>query len=138
MKSLISFIVGVLFALGLGISGMTQAQVVRGFLDIFGNWNPALLGVMIGAISVHSLLYYFIRKRSTPLLDSHFHVPKKVNIDKKLLVGAAIFGIGWGWAGICPGPGIVSATSGNGGILLFVLSMIGGMGLFKLFENRQG
>ena len=136
MKLYISFMVGLLFALGLGLSGMTQTQVVIGFLDIFGEWNPALLGVMAGAISVHSILYFFIRKKESPLLDTKFHVPTRKDIDKKLLFGAALFGIGWGWVGICPGPGIVASMSGNMHIITFVFSMLVGMILFKMIEKK--
>jgi uncharacterized protein len=136
MKNAISFIVGLIFSIGLGLGGMTQPKIVHGFLDVFGKWNPALLGVMAGAIGVHSIFYFFIRKKSSPLLDTHFHVPTRKDIDKKLLTGAALFGIGWGWAGICPGPGIVAATSGNAEILIFIFSMILGMAIFKLFEKK--
>jgi uncharacterized membrane protein YedE/YeeE len=138
MKALISFVVGLTFSVGLVIGGMTQVNVVRGFLDFFGEWNLALMGVMIGAISVHSILYFLIRKRKTPLLDTHFHVPTRKDVDPRLLAGAALFGLGWGWAGICPGPGIVAAASGQTPFLIFVAAMIGGMGLFKLIEKKLG
>ena len=136
MKALISFVVGFIFALGLGISGMTQTQVVRGFLDVMGDWNYSLLGVMLGAILVHSILFYFIKKRSSPLLDSKFHLPTRKDLDGRLLLGAALFGLGWGWTGICPGPGIVAMTSGNLNIVIFVVSMLVGMGVFKLLEDK--
>jgi uncharacterized protein len=136
VKNLVSLVVGLLFALGLGISGMTQVHVVRGFLDIFGDWNLSLLGVMAGAIGVHSVLFFFIKKRSSPLLDSKFHLPTKTDFDVRLLAGAAIFGTGWGWAGICPGPGLVAMVSGDGKILLFVGSMLVGMAFFKWVEPR--
>jgi len=133
MKILISFIVGLIFAFGLGFSGMTKVDVVKGFLDVFGTFNPALIGVMIGAIAVHSTLYLLIKKKTTPLLDTKFHLPTRKDIDFRLILGAALFGLGWGWAGICPGPGIVAATSGNNNIILFVVFMFVGMGIFKLF-----
>lgn len=136
MKIIIAFIVGLIFALGLGISGMTQTQVVRGFLDVLGNWNYSLLGVMAGAIFVHSILFYFIRKRPTPLLDTKFHLPTRKDLDTRLLIGAALFGLGWGWVGICPGPGIVAMMSGNTNIITFLVSMLIGMAIFKLVENR--
>ena len=136
MKNFIALLVGFLFALGLGISGMTQVQVVRGFLDITGDWNMNLLGVMIGAIAVHSLLFFVIKKRSSPLLDSKFHLPTKKDLDFRLISGAAIFGIGWGWTGICPGPGLVASVSGNTNILLFVVSMLMGMAIFKSVEPK--
>lgn len=138
MRALISFIVGLIFSVGLVFGGMTQVHVVRGFLDFFGQWNLALMGVMIGAIGVHSVLYFLIRKRKTPLLDTHFHVPTRKDVDPRLLAGAALFGLGWGWAGICPGPGIVAAASGQTPFLIFIAAMIAGMGLFKLIEKKLG
>ncbi len=136
MKNLVSLVVGFLFALGLGISGMTQVHVVRGFLDITGDWNMNLMGVMAGAIGVHSLLFLLIKQRSSPLLDRKFHLPTKTDLDLRLLIGAAVFGIGWGWAGICPGPGLVAAVSGDTNILIFVWSMLLGMALFKWVGAR--
>lgn len=136
MKSLIAFIVGLIFALGLGISGMTQVQVVRGFLDITGSWDYSLIGVMAGAILVHSVLFFFIKKRNSPLLDSKFYLPTRKDLDVRLIAGAALFGLGWGWTGICPGPGIVTLTSGNTGIIIFVTFMLIGMGIFKLIEDK--
>lgn len=136
MKNLISLIVGFLFALGLGYSGMTQVQVVRGFLDITGDWNMNLLGVMIGAIGVHSILFFIIKKRTAPLLDTKFHLPTKKDLDLRLIAGAALFGIGWGWTGICPGPGVVATVSGNTHILIFVISMLVGMAIFKGVEPK--
>lgn len=135
MKSIISFITGLLFALGLGYSGMTQTHVVKGFLDLFGDWNINLMGVMIGAIAIHSIFYHIIKKRKSPLLNSKFYLPLKNSIDKKLLAGAAVFGLGWGWAGICPGPGIVSLSSGDIRFVIFFISMLVGMIIFKLIER---
>ena len=137
MKNIISFVVGLVFALGLGISGMTKVHVVRGFLDIAGEWNPSLMGVMIGAILVHSLLFLFIKKRPSPLLDTKFHLPTRRDLDAKLLLGAAIFGLGWGWTGICPGPGIVASVSGNINIIIFVASMLLGMVIFKILPEKN-
>lgn len=136
MKGLIAFVTGLIFAIGLGVSGMTRPDVVKGFLDITGNWDWSLLGVMAGAISVHAVAYYFIRKREAPVLDSQFHVPTKKHLDHRLLLGAAIFGLGWGWAGICPGPGIVSLASGKVEFAVFVFTMLAGMKIFELVERR--
>jgi uncharacterized membrane protein YedE/YeeE len=136
MKGLISFVVGVLFAIGLGLSGMTQTHVVKGFLDVFGDWNLNLMGVMIGAIAVHSIVYHLIKKKESPLFDSKFHLPTKKDLDGRLITGAAIFGLGWGWAGICPGPGIVSLVSGDLNIVVFILSMAVSMYAFKFFEAK--
>jgi uncharacterized membrane protein YedE/YeeE len=136
MKNFISFSVGLIFALGLGYGGMTQTHLVRAFLDIFGSWNPALIGVMAGAIAVHALVYQFVKHRTSPLLDTKFHLPTRKDIDKRLLLGAALFGLGWGWAGICPGPGIVALMSGDKHIIIFILSMLVGMSLFQKFERK--
>lgn len=139
MRNLISLLTGFVFSIGLGLSGMTQVQVVRGFLDITGDWNMNLLGVMIGAICIHSILFFIIKKRSSPILDTKFHLPTKKDLDFHLIVGAALFGIGWGWAGICPGPSLVASVSGNVNIIIFVISMIGGMAIYKFFvpKNRR-
>lgn len=136
MKNLISFLVGFLFALGLGYSGMTQTHVVKGFLDVLGHWNPTLIGVMVGAIVIHFIVYFFIKKRKSPFLDSKFYLPSKNQVDKRLLGGAAIFGLGWGWAGICPGPGIVSLVAFDPGMITFVLFMLFGMSVFKLIDIK--
>lgn len=135
MKGFISLIAGVFFALGLGFSGMTQPHIVRGFLDVFGHWDWRLMGVMVGAIGVHGLAYSLIRKRSAPILESTFHLPLKKTLDAKLILGAALFGIGWGWTGICPGPGIVSLASGEWAFVYFVASMLLGMKIFQLTKS---
>ncbi len=136
MKGLISFVVGLLFAIGLGFSGMTQTHVVKGFLDVFGNWNLNLMGVMVGAIALHSIVYHLVKKKESPLFDTKFHLPTKKDLDGRLLSGAAIFGLGWGWSGICPGPGIVSLVSGDLNIVVFILAMAVGMYAFKFFEVK--
>ncbi len=135
MNNLVALVVGILFALGLGVSGMTQPQKVVAFLDIFGlngGWNPALAFVMIGAIGSHAVLYHLVRKRKSPILEDQFHVPTRNDLSPSLLTGAALFGIGWGIGGFCPGPGITSLASGDWRSLVFVASMLGGMYLFRL------
>ena len=104
MKSLLSFISGVVFALGLGISGMTRPVKVIGFLDFAGHWDPSLAFVMIGAIAVYFVAYRWIRIRSAPLLTDRFSVPQRTDVDRNLVVGAAVFGAGWGLGGFCPAP----------------------------------
>lgn len=126
MKEIVAFLLGILFALGLGISGMTQPHIVQGFLDITGNWDFRLAGVMIGAIAIHAVSYKLIMKRSSPLLDKQFYLPQSTKIDRKLFFGAVIFGIGWGWVGICPGPGLVGLTSMRLEFIYFVISMLAG------------
>ncbi len=137
MKNIVScFGVGFLFAMGLGISGMTQPQKVQGFLNIFGEWDPSLLFVMVGAIMLHSVLYHLIRKRKSPILATEWNVPTKKDITPSLVLGAALFGIGWGLAGFCPGPALVSLSSFKSGPYVFVVSMIIGMYLFRLLDKK--
>lgn len=136
MKSVFALLSGFLFALGLGISGMTQPHIVRGFLDVFGDWDWRLLGVMGGAIGVHAVAYRFIMKRPTPILDTQFHLPSKSKIDLRLILGAILFGLGWGWAGICPGPGLVATVSGSNEFILFVVAMLIGMKVFQVSERK--
>ncbi len=102
------FVGGFVFALGLGISGMTDADKVLGFLNLAGDWDPALAFVMVGAIGVHLILYRLIVRRPSPLFGDRFHLPTRRDISPRLLTGAAIFGVGWGMGGFCPGPGLVS------------------------------
>lgn len=131
-----SFVVGLVFAIGLGLSGMTQPQKVVGFLDLFGHWDPSLIFVMLGAIAVHFITYRIIRRRESPLLSVNWHVPTKTDITPSLLIGGALFGIGWGLGGFCPGPAVTSVASLDGRALVFVAAMIAGMYLFKLLDRR--
>ncbi len=137
MKNNISaLIVGFIFALGLGISGMTQPQKVFGFLDFFGHWDPSLMFVMAGAVLVHSILYQIIRKRKSPLFSTQWLVPQKSQITPSLVIGAVIFGFGWGLAGYCPGPGLTSLASFEFRPLLFVITMLLGMFIFKKLDQK--
>lgn len=138
MRSMLtSFVSGVVFALGLGIGGMTQPAKVIGFLDFVGNWDPSLAFVMIGAIAVHAFLYRVIRKRPSPTFSSTFSVPTRTDIDLSLVGGAVIFGFGWGLAGFCPGPALTSLASGNLSPLAFSVAMIVGMFLYRFFEAHR-
>lgn len=136
MRSVVAFLVGILFAIGLGVSGMTRPDIVRGFLDVTGEWDWRLMGVMIGAIGVHMIAFRLITKRASPILDLKFQLPTKKDLDYRLIVGAMIFGIGWGWSGICPGPAIVSLASGNAVFVLFIISMLIGMKTFQLLDSK--
>ncbi|MGZ3722498.1 MAG: DUF6691 family protein [Bdellovibrionales bacterium] len=127
---------GFIFAAGLCISGMTQPEKIFGFLNIFGNWNPALIFVMVGAIAVHFITYRLIRRRSSPLFSKNWYVPEKTNITKSLIIGSLLFGIGWGLGGYCPGPGLVSLASLQLKPLLFVGGMLIGMLVFKILDDR--
>jgi len=130
-----SFGSGLLFAFGLGLSGMTQPAKVVGFLDFAGNWDPSLAFVMLGAIGVHTILSRFILHRPAPFFATTFSVPTRNDVDPKLIGGAALFGAGWGLGGFCPGPALTSVGTGSFTVLIFVGAMIAGMMLFKLVEN---
>ncbi len=137
MKSAMAALaVGFVFALGLGISGMTQPQKVVGFLDLFGNWDPSLIFVMVGAILVHFVTYKLIRRRTSPLFSVQWHVPTKRDITPALVVGALLFGVGWGLGGFCPGPAMTSLASLEGKPVVFVISMLAGMYLFRLVDSK--
>lgn len=135
-NNLSAWSVGFLFALGLGISGMTDPQKVLGFLDIFGNWDPSLIFVMAGSILVHFISYKLIRRRKSPLFSSQWHVPQKTEITPSLVIGAILFGFGWGLAGYCPGPAVTSLASLQIGPAIFVMSMLIGMALFMLIDRK--
>jgi uncharacterized membrane protein YedE/YeeE len=114
---------GLLFGLGLVLSGMTDPKKVIGFLDLFGAWDPSLIFVMLGAIGVYAVGYRVIVKRSRPLFARAFALPTRRDIDAKLIAGAAIFGVGWGLGGYCPGPALVSLASLGSGVIVFVLGV---------------
>lgn len=118
---------GVLFALGLALSGMTDPVRVTGFLDVGGAWDPTLAFVMGGAILAHAPLVRLIRRRSAPAFDTAFHWPRLTRIDAALVVGAAVFGVGWGLSGYCPGPALVSLGAGARGVVVFVVAMAAAM-----------
>jgi hypothetical protein len=118
---------GVTFAAGLALAGMTQPSKVVGFLDFFGDWDPSLAFVMGGAIAVHLVLYRVVTRRSSPLLDEIFHVPTRRDFSLQLVLGSAIFGVGWGLGGFCPGPGLASLPTLGSDALLFVAAMSAGI-----------
>jgi hypothetical protein len=136
----VAFVSGVLFGVGLVLGGMTKPQKVLGFLDVFGAWDPSLAFVMLGAISVHFVAYRLIRGSAAPLFADEFALPNRRNVDVKLVLGSAVFGVGWGLAGYCPGPAIVSLASGSRAVALFVSTLL--IGLFvagkleALLESR--
>lgn len=131
MKNVTSLVVGFIFAVGLGLSGMTSPEKVIGFLDVFGNWDPSLMFVMMGAIGVHFFSYRLIRRRPSPLLTKDWDIPTKTEITKSLVAGAFIFGVGWGLAGYCPGPAIVSLASFDTKVIWFVEGMLIGILAYK-------
>lgn len=123
MRAASYFLLGLLFAVGLGISGMTQPLKVIGFLDVAGTWDPALLLVMGGAVMVTFAGYRFVLRRPAPMLSGSFHLPARHHVDTPLVGGAVMFGVGWGLAGFCPGPAIVALASGSFDVLVFVGAM---------------
>jgi uncharacterized membrane protein YedE/YeeE len=131
----VSFFCGVLFALGLGISGMTQPAKVTAFLDFFGAWNPSLAFVMAGAILVYALGYRWVVRRPKPLFPGNFQIPSLRKVDRPLAIGSALFGAGWGLAGFCPGPALTSLASLQFEPLLFLSSMLAGMILFEASQR---
>jgi uncharacterized membrane protein YedE/YeeE len=136
-QNIVAFVAGLLFAVGLVVGGMTQPAKVVGFLDFFGNWDPSLIFVMGGAVGIHFVLFRLILKRSSPLLAQSFQVPTRKDMTPQLIGGAALFGIGWGLGGFCPGPGIVAAPAGSAEALTFVASMTAGMFLYKWVESLR-
>jgi len=137
MKHRISeFLVGLLFGLGLILSGMTDPSKVIGFLDIFGLWDPSLALVMGGAIAVGFFAFALAKKRTVNFLGGALHLPTSSQIDKPLVIGAVLFGAGWGLAGFCPGPALVSLASGQIKAAAFVVFMLAGMQLFEMLGRR--
>ncbi|NJM31649.1 MAG: hypothetical protein HC848_00570 [Limnobacter sp.] len=137
MARFVAFLCGLLFGLGLVLSGMTNPAKVLGFLDVFGLWDPSLALVMAGAISVGVFAFAWAKKRSTTLLGGAMQLPATNQINKRLIAGSLLFGAGWGLAGFCPGPGIVSLGLGYAKGAVFVLFMLLGMGFFEWLEHRK-
>jgi uncharacterized membrane protein YedE/YeeE len=125
MTSFVALISGIIFGLGLAVSGMTDTAKVQGFLDLFGNWVPDLMFVMGGALIVSAIAYQIAKIKIRPMLRNSFDLPQKKTIDQKLITGSLIFGVGWGLYGLCPGPALTHVLSQEG--LLFVAAMLVGM-----------
>jgi len=127
----LAMLAGAVFAIGLAVGGMTIPARVTGFLDVGGAWDPTLALVMGGAVATYAVLYRLIKRLRSPLLADRFHWPTQTRIDGRLVGGAAIFGIGWGLSGYCPGPALASLVGGSGSAIVFVVSMVGGMALAR-------
>ena len=136
MHRLSEFLVGLLFGLGLLLSGMTDPGKVLGFLDLFGQWDPSLAFVMGGAIVVGFFAFAVAKTRTTNFLGGALSLPKSNVIDKRLVIGGLLFGAGWGLAGFCPGPALVSMAAGQTQALIFVIAMVVGMIGFQLIERK--
>lgn len=136
MQPLVSLVAGVVFGLGLAVAEMTNPLKVLDFLDLAGNWDPSLAFVMGGAVLVTLVSFSFVLRRPVPLYGDRFHLPTLTQLDRKLLGGAALFGIGWGLAGYCPGPALATILSGNSETWLFVPAMLVG-GALQRWQNRR-
>ena len=132
----VEFLVGLLFGLGLILSGMTDPGKVQGFLDLAGAWDPSLAFVMGGAVVVGFFAFALARRRTTAFLGGAMHLPASRDIDRRLVIGSVVFGIGWGLAGFCPGPALVSLGAGHWQALVFVLAMLAGMAMHDLGAQR--
>jgi len=136
MLNLNAFLVGLLFGLGLIISGMTDPSKVIGFLDLAGAWDPSLAFVMGGAILVGAGAFTLAKKRQRSLLGAPMQLSSATKLDSRLLLGSLVFGIGWGISGFCPGPAVVSAAAGQPKAWIFVASMLAGMALYIVIDRR--
>ena len=127
-----SLVCGIIFGVGLCISGMVNPQKVVGFLDFFGRWDPSLVFVMLGAVSVYAIGYRLVIKSPGPVCADAFSIPTRSDLDARLIVGAILFGAGWGLAGYCPGPAITGLAFAIPQTLIFFVSMGVGMVVFKI------
>ena len=137
LEVLVAFASGLLFAVGLAVAGMTQPAKVVGFLDVAGSWDPSLAFVMIGAIAVYFVANRLVQGRAAPWIGSVFHLPTRRDIEPRLVLGAGLFGIGWGLAGYCPGPALTALGTGGFRALSFVASMAAGMLLFEAVQKLR-
>jgi len=135
MLVLASLLAGLVFGLGLIVSGMANPAKVLGFLDLSGAWDPSLAFVMAGAIAVGMVAFMLARRRTVSILGAEMRLPSVRQIDRRLIAGSLLFGIGWGIAGFCPGPGLVALGMGEVKALVFVAAMLAGMGIFEFFER---
>ena len=138
MSILLNLAAGLIFGLGLVISGMANPAKALNFLDVAGNWDPSLAFVMLGAIAVTATGFRFVLRRPKPLLEQSFHLPGQSSIDRPLVIGSAIFGLGWGLFGFCPGPAITSLGLAATGTLVFVPMMLIGIAAAALIRKRLG
>jgi uncharacterized membrane protein YedE/YeeE len=136
MSLIVNFAIGLLFGLGLVVSGMSDPAKVLNFLDIAGTWDPSLAFVMGGAVIVAFFGYRVVLQRKAPIFDTTFHLPKRTDIDSQLIVGPALFGIGWGLGGFCPGPALTALGLAAPGTLAFVPTMFVGMWFARLVADQ--
>ena len=137
MKNLVTLISGLLFGFGLLLSGMADPAKVQNFLDLYGTWDPSLAFVMGGAIAVTMPGFWLVTRRHKPFFNDVFHLPSRTDLDARLITGAAIFGVGWGLGGFCPGPAITALPLAAEGTLIFVATMLTGMAASKYVLQRR-
>lgn len=137
MSKLTAFLAGLIFGIGLLLSGMANPAKVLGFLDLAGAWDPSLALVMIGAIGAAIVPFSWAKRQSRSLLDAPMRLPDRRDLDGRLVLGSLVFGVGWGIAGICPGPALAVLLSGRWQVIVFVLAMLGGMLLYTALERRR-
>ena len=137
MNSITALLAGLVFGAGLILSGMVNPAIVLAFLDVAGDWDSSLLWVMGGAVTIGSVAFAMAKQRKSSFLGAPMQIPTATKIDKRLLLGSFLFGIGWGIAGICPGPALVLAGSGETEIFVFLATMFLGMGIFEIIEKKQ-
>lgn len=135
MRVVVAIFCGVLFGIGLTISDMINPARVLGFLDLAGNWDPSAAFVFAGALIPSAIAYGISRSRASPVFDDHYHMPPKTKIDRPLVIGSVLFGLGWGISGFCPGPALAALSSGTGSIVLFVAAMAGGFALYRFLPS---
>lgn len=132
-----ALLAGLVFGVGLIVSGMANPAKVLGFLDLTGAWDPSLALVMAGAIGISFFAFLFAKKRTLSLIGADMKLPAGRTIDRRLIIGSTLFGIGWGVAGFCPGPGLVALGMGEVKALIFVAAMLAGMAVFEFFERSR-
>jgi uncharacterized membrane protein YedE/YeeE len=138
MSKLISLFCGIIFGIGLVISEMINPTKVLGFLNFFGDWDPSLAFVMIGALIIVSPLFYLFKNKEKPIFSKNFSMPNKKEIDTKLIGGSILFGAGWGLVGLCPGPAITSMAFFNVNSIIFVITMFIGFYLSDKYVMKSG
>ena len=135
MNPVVAMLCGLLFGVGLILSGMCDPSKVLGFLDLAGQWDPSLAFVMGGAVGIGSLLFPFARQRQTSILGNALPLPPAAKIDRRLVLGGLTFGVGWGLAGYCPGPALASLAQGGAKPWIFFIAMLAGMAIFEIAER---
>ena len=137
MRAVVSLFAGLIFGIGLIVSGMTNPLKIQNFLDVFGLWDPSLVFVMGGAIAVAMPAFHYLKKQDKPLFGEDFGWPSRTDLDLKLITGSAIFGFGWGLGGFCPGPALTALSGGGAGTALFVAAMLAGIWASNMLDHSR-